>query len=164
MARLTIVAAVARNGVIGRNGALPWRLPDDLARFRRVTLGHTVLMGRRTFDSIGRPLDGRRNVVLSRDRRFRPPDTLVARDPAEALAFTAGEREVFVIGGAAVYGLFLPRAHRLLLTLVDADPEGDVVFPPLERSRFRETERQRHPADERHDHAFSFVTLARIAP
>lgn len=162
MTRFSIVAAVARNGVIGRNGALPWRLPDDLARFRRLTMGHTVLMGRRTFESIGRPLDGRRNVVLSRDPAFRPTGVLVARSVEEALSSTADDGEVFVIGGSAVYRLFLARADRLLFTLVDAEPEGDVFFPPWESASFREVERLPHPTDERHDHSFSFVTLERI--
>lgn len=164
---VSIVAAVARNGVIGREGRLPWHLPDDLRRFRRLTTGHHVVMGRRTWESIGRALPGRTNVVLSRSPSWQPgdPAVVVARDLEGALAVAraAGDGEAFVIGGADVYAAALASADRLHLTRVAADVEGDVRFPRIDAGDWVETEREEHPADERHAHPFAFVTLARRA-
>lgn len=162
-APIACVVAVADNGVIGRAGSLPWHLPDDLRHFKAVTLGKPVLMGRRTFESIGRALAGRRNLVLSR----RMPGAAV---PAgieyvgsfeQARTLTAEATELCVIGGAAVYALALPHAARLYLTAVHAAPEGDTWFPLAELGGWREIERIEHPADERHAHAMSFLTLER---
>jgi dihydrofolate reductase len=126
----SLIAAVARNRVIGDRGKLPWRLPDDMARFRRLTMGHPVLMGRATFVSLGTPLSGRRNIVLTRDAGLRLPGCEVVHSVAEATA-TAGEGECFIIGGAAIYAEFLPRAQRMYLTLIDADVPGDTLFPDV---------------------------------
>jgi dihydrofolate reductase len=137
---IALIAAVARNGIIGRDGRMPWRLPDDLARFKRLTLGHTVIMGRRTWESIRRPLVGRRNVVLTRDRSFSAPGCEVVHsiDEGRALARPPGPgSELFVIGGAAVYAAFMPFADRLLITHVDADVDGDTAFPPIDPARWR---------------------------
>ena len=160
---ISLIAAVARNGVIGREGRLPWRLPDDLARFRDLTIGHHVLMGRRTHESIGRPLPGRTNLVLSRDPAYAAPGCRLARSIDEALgeAREAGETEIFVIGGASVYRSTLPIASRLYLTRVEADVPGDVRFPEIDPRQWREVEREDHPADERHEHPFAFTVLAR---
>lgn len=158
---LSLIVAVARNGVIGRDGTLPWRLPEDLRHFRRTTLGRPVLMGRRTFESIGRPLDRRRNVVLSRDPAFAPAGVEVDRSLEAALARTADAEETVVIGGASLYAESLPRARRLYLTRVHADVPGDVRFPDFDLSAWREVERRDFPADARHAHAFSIVTLER---
>jgi dihydrofolate reductase len=159
--KLSIIAAIADNGVIGRDGALPWHLPDDLRRFKALTMGRPVLMGRRTFESIGRPLPGRRNLVLTRGaRRFpdgiEPVDTL-----AVALARCAGAAEVCVIGGAAVYTQALPLATHLELTRVHMNALGDVLFPAFDAAQWRELERIEHPADERHEWPLTFVTLER---
>jgi len=131
---ISLIAAVARNGTIGRGGRMPWRLPADLARFKRLTLGHTVLMGRKTWESLGRPLVGRRNVVLTRDRSFSAPGcgTVHSVDEGRAL-----DGELFVIGGASVYAAFMPFADRLLITHVDADVDGDTAFPRIDPARWR---------------------------
>lgn len=134
---ITLIAAVARNGTIGRDGRMPWRLPADLARFRRITLGHTVLMGRRTWQSLGRPLAGRRNVVLTRDRSLTAPGCTVVHSIREARAAAGDGGELFVIGGAEVYAAFLPLADRLLVTHVDADVPGDAAFPPIDPARWK---------------------------
>ena len=159
---LALIAAVAENGVIGAKGALPWRLPDEMAHFKRTTLGKPVLMGRRTFASLGRALPGRTNVVLSRDPGFAAPDALAARDLASALALVRDAPEVVVIGGAALYAEALPRADRIYLTRVRARPEGDVYFPKLEPGDCRETLLSEHPADARHEHPFAAFQLDRI--
>jgi len=142
---ISLVAAVAANRVIGRQGRLPWRLPADLARFKRLTTGHTVLMGRKTFRSIGGALPVRRNIVLSRDPGFTAAGCLVAHSVEEALAASGaladGGEELFVIGGASVYELFLPLADRLYLTRIEVDVPGDAFFPPLDEKAWRITQR-----------------------
>jgi len=159
--RLTLIVARARNGTIGLRGALPWRLPEDLAQFRRTTLGHPILMGRRTHESIGRPLPGRRNIVLSRDPGFRAAGCEVAPDLDRALALCADTDEAFVIGGADLYRAALPRADRLLITEIGADFEGDVFFPPVDAARWLEVERRHHAAGAAGDIAFDVVSYAR---
>jgi dihydrofolate reductase len=156
---LILVAAIADNGVIGRGGTMPWRLPEDLKRFRRLTWGKTVLMGRRTFESLGRPLPGRENWVLSRARDFAPPGVRVFRDLAAAL--DAAPAELYVIGGSELYRQTLPLARCLELTEVHAALEGDTYFPPFDRRCWRETAREDHPADARHAYPYSFVRLIR---
>lgn len=165
---ISCIAAVAKNGVIGRNGELPWHLPADLRRFRRITWGHPVIMGRRTFESIGRPLPGRANVVLSRSGRSEWPGELLvcgSLDAAlERLRDAEGRSEVFVIGGGEVYLLALPRTRRLYLTRVEARVDGDARFPDLDPAHWRLTEDTRHAADEHHAFAFRFQTYERTAP
>jgi dihydrofolate reductase len=135
---LSLIAAVARNGVIGREGRLPWRLPEDLAYFKRVTMGRPVVMGRMTFQAIGKPLAGRRNIVLSRNASFQAEGCEVAHSIPEALdAAGADEPEIFVIGGASVYALFFPLARRLYITHVDAEVAGDTTFPGIEEREWR---------------------------
>lgn len=161
MGALSFVVAIAENGVIGREGALPWHLPDDLRHFKAVTLGKPVLMGRRTFESIGRALPGRRNLVLSRGA---PPTTSGVEGVAtldEALQRCAGAPELCVIGGAGVFVAALPLATRMYLTRVHASPPGDVHFPDVDWTQWREVARSEHAADERHAHAMSFITLER---
>jgi dihydrofolate reductase len=158
---LALIAAVAENGVIGAKGALPWRLPDELAHFKRATLGKPVLMGRRTFASLARALPGRTNVVLSRAPGYAAEGALVARDLERALELVASAPEVVVIGGAALYAEALPRAQRIYLTRVHARPEGDVRFPELDPADWHESLVLEHPADARHAHAFSIFELER---
>jgi len=162
--RIALVVAVADNGIIGRGGALPWHLPDDLKFFKSVTLGKPVLMGRRTFESIGRPLPGRRNLVLTRGSRALPAEVEAVSSVAAALALVAGSEEICVIGGAALYAETLPLAQRLYLTRVHGCVEGDVCFPPWVASEWIEIERREHPADARHAYAMSFLTLDRCPP
>lgn len=161
--------ARARNGVIGRDGALPWRLKSDLAIFKATTLGKPVIMGRKTWDSLPfRPLKGRMNLVLSRDGSFEPKGAVVCEDFSEAVQIAReqadedGAEEVCVIGGASIFTLALQRAQRLYLTEVEADVEGDVTLPPIDESRWREVRREHHPADQDNDHPFTFRVLERI--
>jgi dihydrofolate reductase len=157
---VSLIAAVADNGVIGRDGGLPWHLPDDLRWFKRVTAGHAVIVGRRTWESLGRALPDRRWIVLSRDPGFRPAGAETAPDLAAALS-AAGAGEVFIAGGSAVYRAALPLADRMYLTAVHADVSGDTRFPPLDFSRWTLMDERHHPADERHAHAFTFRTYDR---
>jgi dihydrofolate reductase len=159
--RLTIIAALADNGVIGRAGSLPWHLPDDLRRFKSLTMGRPILMGRRTFESIGRPLPGRRNLVLTRSARPFPAGVQAVASLASALEACAKDPEVCVIGGAEVFREALPQADRLELTRVHARPKGDVSFPQFELEQWREISRIEHAADDRHACAMTFLTLDR---
>ncbi|HEX8164500.1 MAG TPA: dihydrofolate reductase [Beijerinckiaceae bacterium] len=164
---LAIVAAVAENGVIGRDNRLIWRLRTDLRRFRDLTWGKPMIMGRKTFASIGKALPGRRTVVLTRDRDFSAEDVDVAHDWDEALARAGalagemGATEIAVAGGAEIYALALPFARRLYLTLVHASPEGDTVFPAFDRLAFRERRREDRPKGPDDEHPFTFVDLER---
>lgn len=158
---LSLIVAMDRNRVIGRDGALPWHLPDDLKRFRKLTLGNPIIMGRRTHDSIGRPLPGRRNLVLSRDPGFRAPGCEVFASLDAALCALPAAAPAAVIGGAALYREALPLAQILYLTLVEADVDGDVHFPDFDTNAWHETAREQHAADERHAYPFSFVELRR---
>jgi dihydrofolate reductase len=156
-ATITLILARADNGVIGRDGQLPWRLPADLKRFKALTMGKAMIMGRKTFDSLPAPLPGRRHIVLTRDAAWQAPGAEPAASVETALAL-AGPGEVMVIGGAEVFARFLPRADRIELTEVHLDAEGDVVVPPF--TGWRETAREPHPAEgERPAH--DFVTLER---
>ena len=160
--RVTLVVAAADNGVIGAGGAMPWHLPDDLKYFKAVTLGHPVLMGRRTFEAIGRPLPGRRNLVMTRGGAPPPAGAEAVGSLDEALARCAGAAELFVIGGGEIYRLALPRAARVHLTRVHASPAGDAWFPELDPGEWRELTRSEHPPDARHAHAMTFLLLERV--
>ncbi len=162
--RLNLIAAVADNGVIGQGNAMPWHLPADFAWFRRHTLGHPVLMGRKTFDSIGKPLPGRRNVVLTRDRYWSAAGCETAANLDAALHMVRDAPEVYVIGGGELFAQALPRAHRLVLTTVACSPEGDARFPPWNASEWRETHRETHGADARNAFAMTFQVLERLPP
>lgn len=157
--RLTLVVARARNGVIGKDGALPWRLSSDLKHFKAVTLGRPVLMGRKTWDSLGKPLPGRPNIVVSRNPRVQAPgawvfsDFAAARAAGQAMARASGADSVCVIGGAALYAEALPGADRIILTEVDAAPEGDAIMPPIDEAAFVETARTPLPQGPKDDHA-----------
>jgi dihydrofolate reductase len=145
--KVYLVAAVAANGVIGREGRLPWHLPEDLKHFKRLTMGHPVIMGRRTWESLnGRALPGRDNIVVTRRRGYEAPGAAVANSLDAALALCAGESVVFVIGGEQLFAESLPSAAGLVLTEIHRDYEGDVSFPGYDRSRWRESQRERHTA------------------
>lgn len=158
---LTAVVAVADNGVIGREGGLPWHLPADLKHFKAMTMGRPVLMGRRTFESIGKALPGRRNLVVTR-RPLAVPGVEAVGSIDEALALVADAPEVAIIGGAQIWRDTLPRIGRIHLTRVHADVDGDTFFPDLDPLHWRETERREQPADERNAYPLTFVTLERI--
>jgi dihydrofolate reductase len=158
---ISIIVAAAENGVIGKDNRLPWRLPADLKRFKALTTGHAVLMGRATLDSIGRPLPRRRNIVLSRDPACRPPGCEVARGVGEALALLSPGEACFVIGGESLYRAFWHRADRLYLTLVHAPVEGDARVPLVDPAEWREVARERFPAGDGNDHDYSFIDYER---
>jgi dihydrofolate reductase len=159
--RLSLIVARARNGVIGRAGTLPWRLPEDLAFFKRTTMGHPIVMGRRTWESIGRPLPGRRSIVVSRQAGFAAAGAEVAASLDEALRLCAGSAEVFVIGGAQFYAEALPRADRLIVTEIDADFEGDTHWPAPDPARWREAAREHLPPTGERRFGIDFVTYLR---
>ena len=152
---------MARNRVIGRNNALPWRLPADLAHFKRVTMGHPIVMGRRTFESIGRALPGRKNIVLSRDGAYAAPGCTVVHSLEDAWKAASGAEEVCVIGGTSLFEETLPIADVIHLTEVDAEVEGDTFFPPFDRRQWNEMEVARHAADERHAYPMRILRLER---
>ena len=166
---LVIVAAIARNGVIGDGAKLPWRIPGDLRRFRALTLGKPVIMGRKTWDSIGRPLPGRETIVVTRDRDFEAPGALVATSIEAALALAReraaamGAPEVILAGGGDLYAQLIGEADRLCLTEVDLEPAGDTRFPRIDPEKWVETTRETHPAGPGDDAGFSFVTWERRA-
>jgi dihydrofolate reductase len=159
--KLAIIAALADNGVIGRGGALPWHLPEDLRRFKLLTMGRPILMGRRTFESIGRPLPGRRNLVLARAGADLPQGVERVDSLAAALALCRAAAELCVIGGAGVYREALPLATHLELTRVHAAIPGDVRFPEFDAAQWREVARAEHGADERHLWPLTFQSLER---
>ena len=158
---ISLIVAMAQNGVIGRDNALPWRLPEDLKRFRAFTLGKPILMGRKTFESLGRPLPGRTNLVLTRDRSWSAPGVVVVHSVEEALMQAASSDELVVIGGAEIYRLVLPVARRIYLTHVHADVPGDVTFPEFDPTQWADVEWTSQPADESHAYPLTFVTLER---
>ena len=162
---LVLVVARARNGVIGDGGALPWHLPADLRRFQRMTVGKPVIMGRKTFESIGKPLPGRQNIVLTRNGGWHAEGVTVVANLAEAIAAAGLARQtradtIMVMGGAQIYAEALPSATRIEVTEIDAEPEGDTVLPAFDMVRWREAAREAHPA-ENGQPGFAFVTLVR---
>jgi dihydrofolate reductase len=158
---IVFVVARARNGVIGRQGGLPWHLPSDLKRFKSITMGKPMIMGRKTFESLGRVLPGRRHIVVTRDQAWRADGVEVANDPEEALCMAGGaDQDVAVIGGAQLFDELRDRADRVELTEIHADFEGDTSLPPFEPGDWRETHREDYPSEDGRP-PFSFVTLLR---
>ena len=158
---VSLIVAMAQNGVIGRDNSLPWRLPEDLKRFRTFTLGKPILMGRKTFESLGRPLPGRTNLVLTRDRSWFAHGVIVVHSVEEALAQAGSSEELVAIGGAEIYRLVLPFARRIYLTHVHADVLGDITFPEFDPTQWADVECSSQPADEEHAYPLTFVTLER---
>ena len=157
-----LIAAMDRKRLIGRDNAMPWHLPADLAHFKATTLGKPILMGRKTFESLGRPLPGRHNIVLTRDPKFTADGITVAHDLDQALAAAGEVPELMVIGGATLYATLLPRADRMYLTFIEANFEGDAWFPAWPEEQWREVARAPHVADERNIHPYTFVELRRV--
>ena len=164
--RISLIVAAAENGVIGRNGVMPWRLPSDLKTFRRLTMGKPVIMGRKTFQSIGKALDGRLNIVVSRDAAFQAPGAIVLASLAVAItqakAHTTAD-EIMVIGGAEIYRAALPLADRIYLTRVHAQPDGDATFQVPAKAGWREVSAMPIPKGEKDDFACTLVVLERSA-
>lgn len=167
---IALVVAMGENRAIGRGGDLPWHLRSDMRYFRKITMGKPVIMGRRTFKSLPRVLDGRLNIVLTRDRGFVAPDAVMAYSLEEGLAAArdsagrTGAGEIMVIGGEDVFREVLPQAGRIYLTEVHASPEADTWFPALEPDEWHEVSRVRYPAGPKDDHDFSLVVLERASP
>ena len=158
---VTFVVAHARNRVIGKDNAMPWHLSADLKRFRKITTGHPVVMGRKTFATLARPLPERRNIVLSRDPTFAAAGCEVIHE-LEELHVLVGDEKCMVVGGAEVYRQCLPLCRRIHLTLVQAEPDGDVFFPTLDESEWRREKVGEHPADDKNDHAMVFWEWERL--
>lgn len=158
---VSLIVAMAENGCIGRDNRLPWRLPQDLRRFKAVTMGKPVLMGRRTFESIGKPLPGRRNLVLTRERGWSCQGVLAVHSLGQALGCARDAEELVGIGGADVYRMLMPFARRIYLTLVHADVQGDTFFPAMDPTQWADVECTRQPPDEVNCYALTFMTLER---
>lgn len=164
---VSAIAALSKNGVIGKNNDLPWRLPDDMKFFMDTTKGHHVIMGRKNYDSLQekfKPLPRRTNIVITRQKDFKAPGCIVLHDVEAAItvAKSNSETECFIIGGAEIYKLAMPYTHRMYLTEIDAEVEGDTFFPPLRKEEWKEISRRHHPADGRHQFAFDIVVYDRI--
>jgi dihydrofolate reductase len=163
MALLSFVVAMDRNRLIGRDNGLPWHLPPDLRRFKAVTLGKPVIMGRKTHESIGRPLPGRRNIVISRDPLYKVEGCETAGGLEQAIAMTAGVEEVMIIGGVTVYEAAMPRVGRIYMTLIDAVFEGDARFPEYDPAEWRVTAEEKHRyREDGADFEYRFVQMDRI--
>jgi dihydrofolate reductase len=158
---LSLIVAIAKNRVIGFENKMPWHLPAELAYFKRVTMGHPIIMGRKTFESIGRPLPGRRNIVVSRDRAYVAAGVDVVHS-LEAATATCKNENAFIIGGATLYAEALPKVDRLYITEIDASPDGDTFFPALDGREWKETSRERRERDEKNQFDVSFIVLDRI--
>ncbi len=164
---LSIIVAMSENRVIGANNQLPWHLPEDLKYFKRITMGHPIIMGRKTFESIGRPLPGRSNIVVTRQRDWSAPGVIVASDIEGALRQAAlevqneADQEVFVIGGGELFRQTLDKVSRLYLTQVHARVDGDAYFPDFQREQWREIERMDYDSDQNNPYAYSFLVLDR---
>lgn len=158
---ISIVVAMTKNRVIGRDGDMPWRLSADLKRFKQITMGHHLVMGRKTYDSIGRPLPGRTTVVLSRSANYEDARIRVARSLDEAIDFAKNDDEIFITGGAQIYSLALPRVGRIYLTQIHCELDGDTHFPEIDWAAWRLLERQDGTADSKNNYDYSFLTYER---
>ena len=161
---VSVIAAMSQAGVIGLGGDLPWHLSADLRRFRKLTTGHHIIMGRKTYDSLGRPLPDRTSVVITRNADYRPAGVLTVGSLAEALEASAGDEEAFVIGGGQIYAQAMPLADRLHLTTVLGEFDGDTHFPDWDRNVWRCVEKSEHSADEKNPHAYCYEQFDRINP
>ena len=162
--RVSLIVAMAKNRVIGANNKIPWHLPNELKLFKSLTMGHHIVMGRKTYDSINRLLPGRTTVVVTRQRDYAVPGAVVVHSVDEALRACGGDNEVFVIGGADLFRELLPIADRIYLTTVDAEPEGDTFMPEFDVREWRETSAQDFTRDEKHAHAYRFAIYDRVRP
>jgi dihydrofolate reductase len=161
---LSLIVAMTRSGVIGRGGTLPWKLSADLKRFKALTMGHAILMGRKTYESLGRPLPGRTSIVITRQLGFRPPpEVLVAHSLHEALHRASPDDRPFVIGGGEIYAQALPQIADLYVTWVEAEIDGDTRFPEIDWRQWREATCERHSADARNQYDYTFCTYHRLA-
>ena len=158
---LSIVVAMDNNGLIGKDNQLPWHLPADLAYFKKITTGKSILMGRKTYDSIGRPLPNRRNIVITRNTKIMITGCEVVSSIDEALLLTENEKEVMVIGGASLCEQLLPKVNRLYITRIDSEFEGDIYFPTYDASSWRQVSSESHPKDIANNYSYHFIVLER---
>ena len=158
---ISLIVAMTENRVIGRDGDMPWRLSNDLKRFKRITMGHHILMGRKTYDSIGRPLPGRTTVVISRTATYDDPNIRVARSLEEAIKISGDDEEIFITGGAQIYQLALSQVDRIYLTRIRCELEGDTFFPEVDFEKWELVEQENHLADEKNNFDYSFLTYQR---
>lgn len=159
----SILVAMDRNRAIGNNGDLPWHQRADLQRFKRITMGRPILMGRKTHDAIGRVLPGRHNIVLTRDENYQPTEGCTVVNDLDVALLMADSPEIMIIGGADIFAATLPRAQKIYLTEIDAEVEADTFFPALDENQWQELTREHHPADEQNDYPCSFIDLVRIS-
>lgn len=157
----SIVVAMDRNRVIGNKGDLPWHQRADLQRFKQITMGKPILMGRKTHDSIGRALPGRHNIILSRDGNYEPVEGCTVVQDLDIALLVADSAEIMIVGGADIFAATLPRADRIYLTEIDAEVQGDTFFPAIDETQWQEMHRESHPADEQNDYPYCFVDLIR---
>ncbi len=160
---ISLIAAVARNGVIGNHGAIPWHLPADFAYFKRITMGYPVIMGRKTYESIGKSLPGRKNIIVTRQSDYCVPQCTVVHDMIEAIREAGEAEEVFVIGGSEIYKEALPFAERLYITRVEEDFNGDVLFPEIDFSEWTEVSREKGIVDKENSHPHTFLVFERAS-
>lgn len=160
--KVSLIVAMAKNRVIGAENRIPWHLPNELRLFKSLTMGHHIVMGRKTYESINRLLPGRTTVIVTRQRDYTVPGAIVAHSVEEALDACKGDDECFVIGGADLFREALPFADRLYLTVVDAEPAGDTFMPAVDMADWRETQCESFPADEKHPHAYRYTVFERV--
>lgn len=161
MSLISGIVAVGQNQVIGKDNRLPWHLPADLKHFKNVTMGRPILMGRKTYESIGKPLPGRCNVIITSDETYQAPGCVIANSISMALTSVSYSEEVFVIGGAGLFQQMLPQIERLYLTIIHHQFDGDTFFPPLDWSEWKEDEHEDHKPDKENKYSYSFLTLVR---
>ncbi len=156
---ISLIAAMGKNRVIGKNNALPWKLPEDMKRFKEMTQGKPVIMGRKTFESIGKALPNRKNIILTKDKNYRVENCIVVQSANGALKAAEGAGEVMIIGGEQIFKEFLPKADKIHLTIIDKDFEGDTYFPEYDKKEWKEIKKERHKNE---NYAFVFVDLEKI--
>lgn len=160
--RLSLIVAMAKNRIIGANGKIPWHLPNELQLFKQVTMGHHIIMGRKTYESIGRLLPGRSTVIVTRQKDYAVAGAKIAHTLEQAVALCAGDSEIFVIGGGELYRAAMPKADRIYLTVVDAEPAGDTQMPEFDAAQWRISSTQQFGRDERHAHDYRFEIHDRV--
>lgn len=160
---MSIIVAIDKNRVIGKDNDIPWKLPKDQAYFRKVTMGHPIILGRKNYESIGRPLDGRRNIVLTRDQNYAAPGCDVVHSVDEVLSIVKGEEEAFVIGGEEIYKLFLPYTNKLYITTIEHEFEGDTYFPAFARAEWKEVSVEKGITDEKNPYEYYFHVYEKVS-
>ena len=158
---ISLIAAMSRNRVIGKNNKLPWDMPADMNYFRNMTKNKPVIMGRKPYESIGRPMPDRINIIITRDKEYKAEGCIVVSNVDDALKSVKGNKEVMVIGGAQIYKEFLPKADRIYLTIIDEEIEGDTYFPEFNKDEWKETKREEHKADKKNPYPYTFLVLER---